>query len=125
MPVPNDIEVCSCGIVHPELVERAAAVELPTAELLGTAELFKVLADPTRLRIANALGAAELCVCDLSAVLGMSQSAVSHQLAVLKRARLVRYRRDGKVVHYSLDDDHVGRLVALAREHACERGGAA
>jgi len=99
----------------------ARAAELPVGTLLGLADLFKVLGDPTRLRIVNALAAAgELCVCDLSAALSLSQSAVSHQLAVLRRSRLARPRRDGKTVFYALDDEHVRALLALGLEHARE-----
>ena len=108
---------CSCSIVHEGPVAAAKAAEAPVARLLGLAELFKVLGDPSRLRILNALGAAELCVCDLSTALDMSQSAVSHQLAILRGARLVRARRDGKSMFYSLDDQHVGQIVEIGRAH--------
>jgi len=87
-------------------------------------ELFKIFADPSRLRILGALAAGELCVCDLAAALELSQSAVSHQLAVLKRSRLVRYRRDGQTVFYTLDDDHVRQILAVASEHLSEEEGA-
>ena len=113
--------VCGCRTVHEDRVGRAREAQIPVARLLRMGELFKVFADPSRLRILNALASGELCVCDLSTALGMSQSATSHQLALLKRARLVRARREGKVVFYALDDDHVGRVVALAREHVAER----
>ena len=112
---------CSCSIVHEGPVAAAKAAEAPVARLLGLAELFKVLGDPSRLRILNALGAAELCVCDLSTALDMSQSAVSHQLAILRGARLVRARRDGKSMFYSLDDQHVGQIVDIAAVHLDER----
>ena len=87
-------------------------------------ELFKVFSDPTRLRILGALSHGELCVCDIGATLGASQSAVSHQLALLRSARLVAFRREGKTLYYRLADDHVGRLLALGLEHASERAGA-
>lgn len=112
---------CACSIVHEGAVDLARAAELPTATLLSASELFKVLGDPTRLRIVGALAAAgELCVCDLSAALDMSQSAISHQLAILRRARLARFRRDGKSAVYTLDDGHVGELLAVATAHANE-----
>ncbi|TFG85422.1 MAG: transcriptional regulator [Spirochaetales bacterium] len=115
------LETCSCQTVHPDAVAAAKVAEMPTARLLGVSDLFKVLGDPTRLRILNALAFGdELCVCDLSAALDMTQSAMSHQLAVLRRARLVKPRKDGKVVFYSLDDEHVRYLLALASEHAAE-----
>jgi ArsR family transcriptional regulator len=121
--MPNDTEqlICSCAIVHEEAVQNARDAELPTARLLSLSELFKLLGDPSRLRIINALSAAgELCVCDLSAALDLSQSAMSHQLSLLRRARLVRSRKDGKVVFYALDDQHISGLLALAAEHAAE-----
>lgn len=112
---------CACSIIHEAAVAKAQAAELPTASLLAVSELLKLLGDPTRLRIIGALSAAgELCVCDLSAALDMSQSAISHQLAMLRRARLVRHRRDGKSAVYALDDGHVGELLAVATAHANE-----
>lgn len=116
----EDQEFCSCAIVHEEAVLNARAAEAPAEELSGLAELFRLYADPTRLRILDALGTGELCVCDLAAVLSMTQSAVSHQLATLRHARLVRTRKDGKVVYYTLDDGHVGGIVKMARTHLNE-----
>ncbi len=95
-------------------------------ELLGEAEIgrmavmFKMLSDPTRLKIINALMASELCVCDLAAVMGMSQSAVSHQLAALRTNRLIKSRREGKQIYYSLDDAHIGLLFDQCLTHARE-----
>lgn len=116
---------CSSFLVHPDRVEAAkeAAVEESLLGELG--ELFKVFSDATRLRILGALAGGELCVCDIGAVLGASQSAVSHQLAVLRAARLVAFRREGKTVYYRLADDHVGLLLRLGLEHASERAGQA
>jgi DNA-binding transcriptional ArsR family regulator len=85
------------------------------------AETFRVLGDPTRLRIAFALSCAELCVCDLASVLGVSQSVVSHSLRALREMRLVRYRRDGKIAYYALDDDHIGTLVDKGFRHVEEQ----
>jgi DNA-binding transcriptional ArsR family regulator len=84
---------------------------------LKVAEIFKALADPTRVRILHALSHAELCVGDLAAVLEMSESAVSHQLRLLRSLHVVRARRDGKLVFYTLDDEHVTRLFQLSLEH--------
>jgi DNA-binding transcriptional ArsR family regulator len=84
------------------------------------ATLFRMLADPTRLRILYALSGDELCVCDLGGALALSQSAASHQLATLRAAGLVKPRREGKIVYYSLDDDHVRTLLALGAEHSAE-----
>ncbi len=94
---------------------------LPQAEELdGLEGFFKVMGDPTRLRILHALLSGELCVCDLGETLGMSVSAVSHQLAVLKAAKLVSHRRDGKIVYYSLKDNHVGQVLDTLRTHLSE-----
>ena len=115
--------VAQCGerVVHPAAV-RAGKARIPSSEELERMSLFfKVLGDPTRLRILHALHAAELCVCDLGETLSMSVSAVSHQLSVLKRARLVSHRRDGKVIYYSLNDQHVGSLLGSTRTHLSER----
>jgi len=117
----GEADRCLCTIVHEEQVNLAKDAEVPVARLLGLAELFKVLGDPSRLRILTALGAAELCVCDLATALEMSQSAVSHQLAVLRGARLVRARREGKAMFYNLDDEHVRAIVSLASIHLAER----
>jgi ArsR family transcriptional regulator, lead/cadmium/zinc/bismuth-responsive transcriptional repressor len=114
--------VSQCGerVVHPAAV-RAGRSRIPSDEALeGMGSFFKVLGDPTRLKILHALLAGELCVCDLGETLAMSVSAVSHQLAVLKRARLVRHRRDGKVIYYTLSDDHVGSLLGSTRTHLAE-----
>jgi ArsR family transcriptional regulator, lead/cadmium/zinc/bismuth-responsive transcriptional repressor len=122
LPAPAD---CSAFVLHAERVQAAQAAALDPKMLAELGELFKLFSDPTRLRILRALSLGELCVCDIGAVLGSSQSAVSHQLAVLRAARLVSYRREGKTVYYSLADDHVGRLLELGFDHASERGGPA
>ncbi len=122
MKASTGIEICKCSTLHEDKIRRALSAQLPVSRLLELGELFKVFSDPTRLRILGALAAAELCVCDLAAALEMTQSAVSHQLAVLKRARLVRFRRDGKTVFYALDDDHVRAILAVAEEHLSEEG---
>lgn len=111
---------CSERVVHPEAV-RAGKARIPVDEdLEGMGFFFKVLGDPTRLKILHALLAGEMCVCDLGEALTMSVSAVSHQLAVLKRARLVRSRRDGKIIYYAINDDHVGSLLGSTRTHLAE-----
>ena len=113
------IEAC-CEIVHEDAV-RAAREVLPADEPLAElGEFFKVLADPTRLKVLYALMSGELCVCDLSATTGASVSSVSHHLAALRRARLVKNRRDGRVIYYSLDDDHVRHLFRQALDHVQE-----
>ena len=108
------------NVLHPEAV-AAGREKLPGRdELDGMESFFKVLGDVTRLRILHALLAGELSVGDVGETLGMSVSAVSHQLAVLKSARLVRHRRDGKVVYYSLSDGHVTSLLESIRAHLSE-----
>jgi len=111
---------CACNVVHEDVV-REVSREMLAEPLLGLAEnFFKVFGDATRLRIIWALDQHELCVCDLASVLGMTKSAVSHQLAVLRKAALVKFRRDGKTVFYSLDDDHVKKVLEAGIEHVCE-----
>ena len=88
--------------------------------LFSLADLFKVFGDPTRLRILHALSNQELCVCDIAEALDMTQSAISHQLRVLKQSHLVKYRRDGKTIYYSLADSHVHTILAQGMEHVME-----
>lgn len=89
--------------------------------VIGLAETFKVLSDPTRLTIVLALLRAELCVLDIAALLGVSESAVSHQMRLLKTLRLVKHRKEGKMVFYSLDDEHIEDLIRVAERHVGER----
>lgn len=98
---------CDCSIIHEEVVERVRQQMPPEERLYDLADLFKVFGDSTRIRIICALFEAEMCVCDIASLLNMTQSAISHQLRVLKQSRLVKRRRDGKVVYYSLDDKHI------------------
>jgi ArsR family transcriptional regulator len=96
---------------------------MPTAATVVTlAETFRVLGDPTRLKLVAALAQEELCVCDLATLLGASQSAVSHSLRALRQLRLVRYRKVGKIAYYSLDDAHIGRLLTEGVRHVQEAG---
>lgn len=97
---------------------RPAPAEMPDDEILyELADLFRVFGDSTRIKILYALHDQELCVQDIAAAVGLSQSAVSHQLRVLKDSKLVRFRRDGKTVYYALDDDHVRSILSLGMEH--------
>lgn len=114
------IECCETTEVHTELVKRVHAGMPQEEELYDMAELFKVFGDSTRIRILYVLFEAEVCVCDLADVLQMTQSAVSHQLKILKTAKLVKARRDGKQVYYSLADDHVRTIIAMGQEHVEE-----
>ncbi|MDY6851366.1 MAG: metalloregulator ArsR/SmtB family transcription factor [Thermodesulfobacteriota bacterium] len=113
-------EVCQVRIVHLDRVDRAKREAIPGPELDRLGLTFKVLGDPTRLKIVMALGGGEMCVCDLAAFLGLSESAVSHQLRRLKDLALVKPRREGQVLYYSLDDGHVAQLLELGLEHVRE-----
>jgi ArsR family transcriptional regulator len=113
-------DFCDCNIIHTDIVERVKR-QMPEEEpIYEVADLFKVFGDSTRARIICALSISELCVCDLAALLDMSQSAVSHQLRTLKQARIVKNRRSGKVVYYSLDDEHIKELFNVAFDHVME-----
>lgn len=94
---------------------------LPDNEIAEMSSLFKMMSDPTRLKIINALLVQELCVRDLAELMQMSQSAISHQLAALRNSRLIKFRRDGKQIFYSLDDEHIGQLFNQCLEHAQEK----
>jgi DNA-binding transcriptional ArsR family regulator len=119
---PVDLPALTCEVFHADAARvadvRATQPNPSTVERLT--EIFKALGDPTRVRLLSALATAELCVCDLAALLSLSESAVSHQLRLLRSLRLVRARRDGRMVFYRLDDDHIVRLLAQGREHAEE-----
>lgn len=111
-----------CAYLHAhEALVQEVQTHMPEEErLYDLAELFKVFGDSTRIRILYVLMQAEMCVCDLAALLHVSMSAVSHQLRVLKQASLVKYRRSGKTVFYSLADDHVRSILMQGMEHVCE-----
>jgi ArsR family transcriptional regulator len=113
-------EWCECDVVHAEIIEHVATA-LPPDELLAElADVFKVFGDSTRVRILSALQESEMCVCDIAALLQMTKSAISHQLRALRQAKLVKFRRDGKVVYYSLDDAHISGILKAGLEHVCE-----
>ena len=111
---------CDTEEIHEELLKIVDETMPDETELDSLAELFKVFGDPTRIRILFVLFETEVCVCDLARALNMTQSAVSHQLRILKQSRLVKNRREGKSMFYSLADDHVRTLVAQGREHILE-----
>ncbi len=116
----SEIERCEFLCVHDEVVKKVLS-QMPKDEALyDLAELFKVFGDTTRIRILYALFEAELCVCDTSQLLGLSQTAVSHQLRILKANRLVRARKEGKNVFYSLADSHVRQIIGQGMEHVEE-----
>ncbi|MBI5557651.1 MAG: transcriptional regulator [Deltaproteobacteria bacterium] len=111
---------CQCRIIHEDRVGGARRKALRADEIEGLSQFFKAFADPTRLRIIRALEEEEMCVCDLAAFLEVSESAVSHQLRLLRQLKLVVNRRQGQVLYYRLADDHVSRVAELALEHIRE-----
>lgn len=111
---------CDLPCVDAEKVQRLRGEMKDAPALDSLAQTFRVLGDPTRVSLVWALSRAELCVCDLAALLGMSQSAVSHSLRALRDLRLVRYRKEGRVAYYSLDDEHVAELLDLGFRHVGE-----
>lgn len=113
----NSQTICDCEVIHPESVREASSKMPPSSTIKITSQLFKLLGDPTRLRICFALSQLELCVCDLSNVLSMSKSSISHQLRFLREQRIVRTRRSGKEVYYSLDDAHVYEIIGMSLAH--------
>ena len=111
---------CHARVVHLDRVNRARNEAIQESELERLALTFKVLGDPTRLKIFVALSGGEMCVCDLAAYLGLSESAVSHQLRRMREQALVKPRREGQVLYYALDDGHVADLLRLGFEHVRE-----
>ena len=111
---------CDTEEIHEELLKIVDETMPDETELDSLVELFKVFGDPTRIRILFVLFETEVCVCDLARALNMTQSAVSHQLRILKQSRLVKNRREGKSMFYSLADDHVRTMIAQGREHILE-----
>jgi ArsR family transcriptional regulator, lead/cadmium/zinc/bismuth-responsive transcriptional repressor len=112
--------VCDILCVHHEVIEKYADHLISPGRASSLAELFKTLGDPTRIRIMDALAKSEFCVCDLAELLGLSQSATSHQLRVLRNNGLAKYRREGKMVYYSMHDSHVSELYRQGLEHIDE-----
>ncbi len=116
----TDTERCEYLYVHEDVVKQVTS-EMPQDEILyDLAELFKVFGDSTRIKILYALFEAELCVCDMAQLLGLTQTAVSHQLRVLKNNKLVKFRREGKNIFYSLSDNHVRSILGQGMEHVSE-----
>ncbi|WP_238480444.1 ArsR/SmtB family transcription factor [Clostridium chrysemydis] len=116
----KEADRCNCNVIHEDVVNEVKD-KLPKEETLyDLAELFKVFGDTTRIKIICALYEAEMCVCDLAVLLNMTQSAISHQLRTLKANRLVKFRRSGKVVYYSLDDEHIMKIFNQGLDHVSE-----
>ncbi len=116
----KDDDLCGVRVVHLQRVKNARKGAIDEKELERLSLLYKALGDPNRLRIAHALKGGEMCVCDLAAFLGVGESAVSHQLRLLRSLALVKARREGQMVFYSLDDEHVEELIEVGLEHARE-----
>ena len=110
-------DLCDCRLIHRQTVEEARASGLAQDEVQNLAQIFKTLADETRLKMLWALEKREMCVCDLAAALGLTESAVSHQLRLLRNLKLVSNRRDGVVLYYRLTDTHVSQLIKVALDH--------
>lgn len=112
----NEI-MCDCNIIHEDVVKETLA-KMPQQSLFQKlAEFFKIIGDPTRTKILFALDQKEMCVCDIANVLGMTKSSISHQLATLRNVGIVKYRREGKEVYYTLDDEHIKQVFEIAIEH--------
>ena len=116
----QELDQCGFLCVHEDVVKKVTSQMPPDETLYDLAELFKIFGDTTRIKILYALFEAELCVCDMAQLLGLSQTAVSHQLRILKGNKLVKFRREGKAVFYSLADDHVRRIINQGMEHVEE-----
>ena len=118
--MPNDRQEQISEILNPDAVARVRGQMLPDTEYDDIAALFKNFGDATRVRILQYLQSGELCVSDMASLLGITKSAVSHQMQSLKASKLVRARRDGQIIYYSLDDEHVGLILDLALTHLRE-----
>ena len=115
-----DVECCDLVSTHEEILDRVRQQMPDEDTLYNLTELFHIFGDSTRMRILYVLFASEMCVCDIAALLGITQSAISHQLRLLKSMRLVKSRREGKTVFYSLADNHVTTIINQGLEHVCE-----
>lgn len=115
-----EIDQCDFLSVHEDIVEKVIRVMPKEEQLLDLADFFKIFGDATRIKILYVLSQSEMCVCDIATLLKMGQSAISHQLRVLKQMRLVKFRRDGKTVFYSLADGHIETILAQGMEHINE-----
>lgn len=113
--------LCDCDAIHEDVVNAVKAKMESEGNLYDLADFFKVLGDSTRIKILSALDQSEMCVCDLAVLLNMTKSAISHQLRSLKLANLVKYKRDGRMLYYSLSDDHIRDIVEKGMEHIKEK----
>ena len=113
-------DTCEEMLLHNDILKTVRATLPADKKLFDLAELFKIFGDSTRIRILYVLFEEEMCVCDIAQLLGMTQSAISHQLRALKNVRLVKARREGKTIFYSLADDHVKTIIGQGIDHVCE-----
>lgn len=116
----KEMESCEQTVIHPELVKTMTDKLMDDKSLMRLVDFYKLFSDMTRLKILYLLSMHEMCVCDIAATLQTNQSTVSHQLKTLRNSRLIRYRREGKVVYYSLDDDHIGQVLLQGMLHVSE-----
>ena len=117
----EQLDMCEISVIHDDVLARVREKMPPEEPVYEVSELFKVFGDSTRSRIICALNIEEMCVCDLAALLNMTHSAVSHQLRILKVSRIVKSRKEGRVVYYSLDDTHIAEIFATAFDHVMEK----
>ena len=113
-------EVKPQTIIHPDVVDTMSKRIMDEKSIIRLVDFYRLFSDPSRLKILYLLSMTEMCVCDIAAALSMNQSTVSHQLKTLRNSRLIRYRRDAKVVYYSLDDDHIGQVLLQGMLHLTE-----
>ena len=111
---------CDCDVIHEEVVNEVKTKMQSKEDYVQLASLFKLFGDGTRVQILHALEQSEMCVCDLAVLLGVTKSAVSHQLKALRLANLVKFRREAQIVYYSLADDHVKGMIGMSFEHLRE-----
>ena len=109
--------ICDCNIIHEDIVKKVLNTMIQQEKINKISDFFKILGDSTRAKIIAALDQNEMCVCDIANVLQMTKSSVSHQLAILRKAKLVKYRKEGKTVYYSLSDNHVQEVFESALDH--------
>lgn len=119
--IKKTLPICEFTVIHREIIENVKSKMQEEEVLYELGDFFKILGDSTRIKILNALFYSEMCVCDIASLLEMTQSAISHQLRVLKQGRLVKHRKEGKVVYYSLDDDHIKHIVEQGLIHIMEK----
>ena len=112
--------VCGCNSIHPEVIVRAEKAMPADGDIVELSSFFKICGDPTRMKILYALFATEMCVCDIAGLLGMTMSSISHQLRVLKQARMVSSRKEGQMVFYSATDEHVKDIITQGMRHMAE-----